>query len=326
VDQDPWFGVELRHLAALSAVARERSFRGAADRLGYVQSAVSQQVANLERLVGVRLVDRFRGAKEVHLTEAGELLRGHADEILARLQAARADLNCCSEGAGGGALKVGVSQSVATGLLPDILRRLAVAAPDLHVIPVEVNGDGPLFELLERGAVDVAFRDMPLESGSFRSCTIITDPCALLVARESEWARRKRAPTAEELARLPLIALGGWHFQTSLEAWFAAHGLNPSFPLRAENEATVRAFVAAGLGAAIVPALGVTDADARVAVLDLGAVVPTRRVVLYWHGARRMWPALEAFRQMAQAVARDLSDRRRALAKEGGGAPSLAAA
>src|SRR3954464_14755020 len=87
-----WLGVEFRPLAALAAVANEGSFRGAADRLGYVQSAVSQQIAHLEKLVGVRLVERARGSKEVNLTSAGELLLGHADEILSRVYAARADL------------------------------------------------------------------------------------------------------------------------------------------------------------------------------------------------------------------------------------------
>lgn len=87
-----WPGVELRHLAALEAVAHERSFRGAGARLGYAQPAISQQIAALELAVGARLVDRRRGRGVVALTEAGEVLVAYAAEIGARLRAARAEL------------------------------------------------------------------------------------------------------------------------------------------------------------------------------------------------------------------------------------------
>ena len=69
-----WFGIELRHLAALEAVAREGSFRRAAERLGYVQSAISHQIAALESLTGRRLIERSRGTRPTALTPAGEVL------------------------------------------------------------------------------------------------------------------------------------------------------------------------------------------------------------------------------------------------------------
>jgi DNA-binding transcriptional LysR family regulator len=87
-----WPGVELRHLAALEAVATEGSFRGAGVRLGYAQPAISQQIAALEAAVGTRLIDRHRGRGGVALTEAGELLLRHATDIAARLRTARAEL------------------------------------------------------------------------------------------------------------------------------------------------------------------------------------------------------------------------------------------
>src|SRR5262245_24502352 len=114
MERERWFGVELRHLAALSAVAKAGSFHGAADRLGSVQSAVSQQVAQLERLAGARLVERRRGAKHVHLTEAGELVLVHAEQILAHLHAAQADLRANSVEEQAYTVKVGAAQSVAT--------------------------------------------------------------------------------------------------------------------------------------------------------------------------------------------------------------------
>src|ERR671933_764191 len=85
MEADRWAGLELRHLLALDAVAREGSFGRAAIALGYTQSAISQQIAALERIVGERLLERPGGQRPVTLTEAGELLLRHADAIVAPL-------------------------------------------------------------------------------------------------------------------------------------------------------------------------------------------------------------------------------------------------
>src|SRR5215471_12790416 len=93
-----WAQVELRHLAALQAVARTGAFGRAAEHLGYTQSSVSQQIAGLEQLVGQRLVQRTRGSGVVELTEAGNLLLRHAEAILARLHTAEADFAAYAAG------------------------------------------------------------------------------------------------------------------------------------------------------------------------------------------------------------------------------------
>ena len=80
---DQWLGVELRHLAALEAVVEEGSFGRAARRLGYTQSAVSQQIAQLEKVVGAKLLERPGGPRAVSPTDAGRLLLRHADAIVA---------------------------------------------------------------------------------------------------------------------------------------------------------------------------------------------------------------------------------------------------
>src|SRR5256885_9067446 len=98
-ERDRWLGVELRHLAALEAVGRRRSFGRAARELGYTQSAVSQQIAQLERNVGQRLVERPGGPPPLDLTDAGRLLLRHAHSIVAQLDAARADLDPVAGGA-----------------------------------------------------------------------------------------------------------------------------------------------------------------------------------------------------------------------------------
>src|SRR5215212_1089970 len=111
-----WLGVEVRHLAALEAVARAGSFGRAAESLGYTQSAISQQIQTLERIVGERLLERPGGPRAVTLTEAGALLLRHAESIIARLHAAQADMAALSQGESG-ALRIGTFQSVGAKVL-----------------------------------------------------------------------------------------------------------------------------------------------------------------------------------------------------------------
>ena len=91
-----WPGLELRHLAAFEAVVETGSFTAAAARLGYTQSAVSGQVAALERAVGVVLVDRSRGSRRLRLTDAGAVLLEHARAIDHQLALARARIEAAA--------------------------------------------------------------------------------------------------------------------------------------------------------------------------------------------------------------------------------------
>jgi DNA-binding transcriptional LysR family regulator len=306
--QDRWFGVELRHLAAVAAVAREGSFSGAADSLGYAQSAVSQQIAQLERLVGVRLIDRERGSKQIQVTPRGELLVGHAEQILARMDDARADL-ASSAADREDRLRVGVFPSVARSLLPGILRELGARRPRLRVDLVESTSDAALFELVARGEADLAFGELPLPDGMFESRTVLREPCVLLVSASSEWANHTEPPTVEELTRIPLIAQEGARPAAALERWLAAQGVTPQAVRSAANESTLRAFVAAGLGAAIVCRVAVEPWDPRIVAIDLDGVVPERQIALYWRAGRLHGVAHETFCDITVEVSRRRANR-----------------
>src|SRR5829696_2180849 len=149
---ESWLGVELRHLAALQAVAAEGSFGRAAVELGYTQSAVSQQIATLERIVGERLIERPGGPRPVTMTEAGRLLLRHAEAIVARLQAAQADLQALSAGAVG-------TQSVGKHILPTLMRSFGAAWPRVELKLTEMGTDQDLVALVERGELDLTFAD-----------------------------------------------------------------------------------------------------------------------------------------------------------------------
>src|SRR5215217_3893871 len=143
MEADRLLGVELRHLLALQAIAEHGSFGRAARSLGYTQSAVSQQIAALERAVGERLVERPGGPKPVSLTEAGELLLRHANAIVARMQAAAADLAAFSGGEAG-TLRIGTYQSVSARVLPTLIRRFKEAWPKIDVQLIESALDDEL--------------------------------------------------------------------------------------------------------------------------------------------------------------------------------------
>src|SRR5881409_938438 len=132
MESDRWLGLDLRHLVALKAIADEGSFGRAAERLGYTQSAVSQQIAGLERVVGLRLIDRPGGPRPISLTEAGRLLLRHAEAIEARLLAAKADMEALRAGEAG-RLRVGTFQSVGARVLPTLLRRFSEAYPQVEI-------------------------------------------------------------------------------------------------------------------------------------------------------------------------------------------------
>ena len=158
--------IELRHLAALQAVSEEGSFGRAATRLGYTQSAISQQIAALERIVGTRLVERPGGPRRVFLTEAGLMLLGHADGIVARLRAAQADLAALERGTSG-PLRIGTYQSVGNKILPVLLRRFSKRLPEIQIELRETHIDDELLVAVERGELDLTFTMLPPIEGPF---------------------------------------------------------------------------------------------------------------------------------------------------------------
>lgn len=306
MNADSLLGVELRHLIALKAVADEGSFGRAAERLGYTQSAISQQIATLERIVGARVVERPGGPKAVSLTEAGVLLLRHAAGITAHLQAAQADLAALKAGEAG-PLRVGTFESVGTKILPSLLRRFAAAWPKVAVQLYEALDDHDLLERVERGELDLAFLMLPPVAGPFEAVELLRDPYVLLVPAGSPLAARDRAPALKEIAGLPLISYRACRTTAAIESQLSATGRVPKIVFRSDNNGTVQGLVAAGVGISIAPRLTVNEADDSIAVLELGDGVAPRLIGLAWHRDRRQTSAAEGFVELARAVCADLA-------------------
>lgn len=302
---DRWLGVELRHLATLAAINEEGSFRAAAQRLGYVQSAVSQQIASLEGMVGERLVERNRGQAGVELTDAGRALLYHADRIISQHYAAQADL--CALGDGNRQrLRVGVEQSLAARLLPRALTALAESAPELSVRTREELCDGDLFGPVESGELDIGFAELPLEPGPFECRELLVDPLVLLVAADSPLAAGPQPPDLVEIAREPFVNDPSWRMFALVEAEFSAAGCDLDLRFGVRTNAAVQALVGAGLGVAMMPRLAVDLADPATVAISLENGLSARTVVCFWHRDRRL-AALEPFLEAVGAASAELS-------------------
>jgi DNA-binding transcriptional LysR family regulator len=303
--RDSWLGIEIRHFAALAAVASERSFRGAAERLGYVQSAISRQIAYLEQATGSRLIERSQGPKPVRLTEAGELLLAHASAILGTLDAAQDDL--ANVEAPVDEVRVGFFPGVATRILPAALVAFGRRRPDIRVVARESGTDTPLYDLLRRGSIDLAFAHLPAQDAAFESCELLEVPWALVVPAGSELADREEPPTLDEIARLPLIGSSSDSAPWSDSA-LGERVPDPQIVARFDGAQIVQALAGAGVGAAIVPRLAVHE-DPRTAVVGLEHLLPPARLGLVWLRLRELDPAVQQFRQVARNVCLALAAR-----------------
>jgi DNA-binding transcriptional LysR family regulator len=317
-----WLGVELRHLAALEAVARTRSFGQAARELGYTQSAVSQQIAQLEKIVGQRLFDRPGGPRRVEPTEAGLLLLRHADAIVARIDAAKADMDALSEGAAG-TLRVGIYQSVGARLLPALVRRFRAQWPLVGVRVREESDAADLLRLLEHGELDLTFAELPLPPagaegdrvfgrasaappttlaahGPFEWAEVLHDPYVFVVSARSDLAELDSAPPLREIAKLPLI---GRRSTDEPERHLAGRVPALDVVFRTDDNGTLQALVAEGLGSAIEPRLVVDPRDRRLKMLPFGSRIPPRTLVVAWHRDRYRSQAAQAFVELAKELA-----------------------
>jgi DNA-binding transcriptional LysR family regulator len=300
--QDRLLGIEFRHLAALESVAESGSFGEAARRLGYSQSAISVQIAALERAAGMRLLERPGGRRAVTPTDAGERLLRHAVRAVAAMRAAEADLTALEEGAAG-TLRVGTFESVGIHLFPRVMGRFVQRWPAIELRLSEAGYDDDLRAQLLGGEIELAFL-LPSGDPAVESVDVLSDPYVLLAPRQSKLGAAPRKVRLREIASLPLIAYrrpveGG-------EALLRRYGSEPHVVFRSDESGTVQGLVAAGIGHALVPLLTVDADDPEVVVLDVSGI-PPREITLAWHADRTPAPAARAFVEVVQEVAAEVA-------------------
>lgn len=272
------------HLHTLEVVVETGSFASAARELGYTASAVSQQMDALERAAGLRLFER--GARGVAITAAARTLAAKARKVLVSLQELEDDVESLAAGRSG-RLKVGCFPTAGARVLPAALSELRRTHPSVEVT-LRIAEPSETVALVDSGELDVAFgyeyaalaRTWPAAVRRTRLITerlVFLSPPALAVddtaaigrlCAGSEWITSGTG-TAGELTTYRICA---------------DLGFVPNVTLRTVYYDLVTEFVAAGLGVAIVPALGIVTHD-RVNVLPVQSQWAQRTVsVVYREG------------------------------------------
>jgi DNA-binding transcriptional LysR family regulator len=304
IDMTSLRDLEVRHLVAFDAVAREGTFGRAADKLGYTQSAISQQIASLERLVDGKLFDRPGGPKPVELTPLGEQLLGSARELLARVDAVGEDLDRFRTGEVG-RLTVGTYQSVSAKVLPLVVGRMRSEQPDVEIRVFESDVDDELDVALARGELDLSFV-VGDWVGHFESRHLFDDPF-VLVARPGDY--KPGTVRLAELQGAPMVGQHANSCQIMNEMGLRAAGLEPNYVFRTNDNGTVSAMVKAGLGVAVMPLLCVDPDDPGIELHPLRPALPDRRISIAWRKGRTLSPVAERFIEISHEVSRVFVDR-----------------
>jgi DNA-binding transcriptional LysR family regulator len=292
--------LEPRRLLTFREVAHRGSFSRAAEALALTQPAVSQQVAALEREAGTMLIDRRPGG--LALTEAGELLLGHADALSERLRVADAQL---AELAGRreARLAVGAFPSAMATVVPDAIGRWRADGADVTVEAVEASS-AEAAAAVRDGRLDVAmcFEDAsapPREHEAARRHDLAIEPMDAAVGPRHRLARRRR---------IALSALAGETFLAPSREHLVyracvAAGFEPRIDYVTRDPLAMRGLIAAGLAVSLTPRLLAGQLDG-VNTIPLSGDPPSRRLYALTPdvGAR---PRALAFVEALRAAARE---------------------
>jgi DNA-binding transcriptional LysR family regulator len=257
--------VEIRHLAALGAVADTGSFGRAAAQLGFTQSAVSQQIAALERIVGEPVFERPGGPRPVEITPAGEVLLRHARVVLGRLREAEQDLAALRAGEQG-RIAIGTFQSVSVRILPAVLAALKAERPGVDVHLIELADQTELIDQVVSGALDLTFVNT-VEDPRLVTEFLFSDPIMFVTAATPDVSGGPVAPA--EINGRPLIGEQESSCQLLIESSLRLLGVSPTYVFRSNDNGAMQAMVRAGMGDAVMPLLAIDRTDPGVVVREV---------------------------------------------------------
>ncbi len=292
-------------LRILREVIDHGSFSDAADSLAYSQSAVSQAIATLEREAGAPLIERSRGGARP--TAAGAALAGHADGILAGIEAAEVAVAAISAGRGG-RLRAASFPTAGATLMPQAIAGFRASHPGVELTLAEGEPE-EIAPRLRSGEFDLVllfeFKGVGerLEAG-IRRFPLFEDPLHLALPAGHRLAQRRKL-------RLEDLREESW-VQTSESSPCARHvvrschaaGFEPQVSFESDDYQVVQGLVATGVGVALIPELALSSTREDIQIRELSPSSPVRRVFAATSRAAAVTPAVATMLDVLREAAR----------------------
>ena len=251
-------GLSLDRLRAFSYVVELGSFSAAAERLELSQPAVSQQVRELEKNIGVRLIERV--GRRAAPTAAGEELLGHARRIDANVGAA---LDAMMRHAKGtiGRIRIGAGATACIYFLPPVLRALRGRFPALDIV-VSTGNTSDVLKMIEENSLDFGLVTLPAEGRMFDVQALLEDEFVAIAAPDAE-ALPERAAPADLAKRHLVLSQSGANTRSLIDQWAMRAGTALKPVMELDSVEAIKEIVGAGLGCGVVPRMALPPSNAR---------------------------------------------------------------
>jgi DNA-binding transcriptional LysR family regulator len=307
--------LDVKRLRVLREVSARGSFSAAAEALAYTQSAVSQQIAVLEREAGTVLVER--NARGVRMTEAGRALVRHADVILARLADAEAELDAIA-GVRGGRLRMVSFPTAGATIAPRAIGIFRDRYPDVEVTLAPREPDEGL-ECLKAGECDIALTVEagfePIADTAIERHHLLDDPMYVCVAADHPAATKRRLKLKDLADEAWIMGVtrtcpDGLILQRACEV----AGFEPRLAFQSDDYVAIQGFVAAGVGVCFIPDLALVAVRDDVVIRRLEGRAPVRHVLAATLAGGFVSPAAAAMLDILVAVGTEFEATNRSLA------------
>ncbi len=296
--------MDLRQLAALTAIAEHGGFSAAARALHTVQSNVSTHIARLEREVGTSLVDRASG----QLTEAGEIVAGRARRVQAELEALAADV-ASSLGEVSGQVRLGVIGTTGRWLVPDLLVRMAATHPKVRLVTVDATTTS-LIPQLAAGRLDLAVVNLPVTDPDVEIELLFEEEHVVLLPADHPLGTHDRLSLVDLASTPLLLEPPGTGFRDDLDADAERAGVTLVAQAEVDGMRLLASLAYQGHGVAILPASAIVEwSDGTWQVTPLDGTTPRAVGVATPRRGRLSAPARATLELVHEVVAADVPHR-----------------